>query len=229
MQALAFALATWGGDAHQAQQQLLLSSSSRATTTPPPPLHARTPEPQLGDDEEEAALVAACRAPLLDPLDDAPARAAALAAASAAYGAALAHPRVGAGWVEGWREWGEVLWLLGKRAAARTCLQLVLERFGPAGAGRLGPATTVRSEREGEGRGRLLRCLGGGGGGDTPPVVRFSRHGLYQHDRSITRRPLTTHIWQAAIYVRLADWEYRMGKTQQRGAMPYTRGWTLLA
>ena len=165
MQALAFALATWGGDAHQAQQQLLLSSSSRATTTPPPPLHARTPEPQLGDDEEEAALVAACRAPLLDPLDDAPARAAALAAASAAYGAALAHPRVGAGWVEGWREWGEVLWLLGKRAAARTCLQLVLERFGPAGAGRLGPATTVRSEREGEGRGRLLRCLGGGGGG----------------------------------------------------------------
>lgn len=88
-------------------------------------------------DADAAALVAACRAPLLEQEPE-PQQ---LAAASEAYKIALAHPTLGRAWVDGWREWAEVLWLLGKKEAARRCLQAVVERFAPAG--RLGPATTV--------------------------------------------------------------------------------------
>jgi hypothetical protein len=143
--------------------------------------------------------VAACRAPLLDPLDDADAQAVALAAASAAYKAALSHPRLGATWVEGWREWGEVLWLQGKRAAACKCLEMVLERFGGP-AGRLGPATTVRGEGS----------------------VWMAR-GKRRRSRRVSEVCVTGGIttineiyMQAAIYVRLGDWEYRMGKRATR-------------
>lgn len=129
-QALAHALATWGG-------------TSGTDINPSSSLHARTTNNinlnLEGDSEKEetAALVAACRAPLLPPTRPTPE---ALTAASAAYKHALSHPQLGAAWVDGWREWGEVLWLQGKKRAARRCLGMVVERFGPQ---RLGPATTV--------------------------------------------------------------------------------------
>lgn len=125
-QALSHALATWASD--------------DGTTTNPLHnlLHARTPIPH---DEETAPLVAACRRPLLSltSIND---TGSAIAAASAAYQQALSHPTLGGQWVDGWREWGEVLWLWGKGKAARRCLEMVIERFG---VGRLGPATTVRN------------------------------------------------------------------------------------
>lgn len=126
-QALAHALATWAGP------------TGNANTTDNT-LHAHTSSSDGLDaaaSTDTAALVAACRAPLLEQQEQEQEQ---LAAASAAYQTALVHPKLGTEWVDGWREWAEVLWLQGRRAAAKRCLEAVVDRFGPE---RLGPGTTV--------------------------------------------------------------------------------------